>query len=46
MKPQKFLKNEKIIKYGDVGSIYYILSKGSVRVILYEDGTNPNDSDL
>ena len=35
MKTQKFVKNEEIIKYGDVGLIYYILSKGSVKVILY-----------
>lgn len=44
MKPQKFLKNERIIKYGDVGSTYYILAKGSVRVILYNEGTSPNDT--
>ena len=46
MKPQKFLKNEQIIKYGDVGKIYYILSKGSVKVILYNDGTKADDPQL
>jgi CRP-like cAMP-binding protein len=34
MKPVKYLKKEIIIKYGDIGSTYYILSKGSVKVKL------------
>ena len=46
MKPQKFLKNELIIKYGDVGKEYFIMSKGSVKVIVYKKGTDPNDPDL
>ena len=46
MKPTRFLKNDKIITYGDVGSIYYILSKGSVKVILYNDGTKADDENL
>lgn len=46
MKPQIFFKNELIIKYGDVGKEYFILSKGSVKVIVYEKGTDPNDPDL
>jgi CRP-like cAMP-binding protein len=35
MKPIKFLKKEIIIKYGDLGSTYFILSKGSVKVTIY-----------
>lgn len=41
MKPQTFLKNELIIKYGDVGKEYFIMSKGSVKVIVYKKGTDP-----
>ena len=43
MKPQKFLKGENVIKYGDAGKDYFILSKGSVKVIVYHKGTDPND---
>ena len=46
MKPQQFLKKELIIKYGDVGQEYFILSKGSVKVIVYQKGTDPNSPDL
>lgn len=46
MKPQKFLKKEILIKYGDQGKEYFILSKGSVRVILYQAGATPDDPDL
>ena len=46
MKPQEFKKNDLIIKYGDVGHEYFILSKGSVKVIVYQKDTDPNDSDL
>jgi len=35
MKPQKFLKKEKIISYGDIGKEYFILAKGNVRVVVY-----------
>ena len=35
MKPIKFLKKEIIIKYGDIGSTYFILSNGSVKVTIY-----------
>ena len=40
------MKKEILIKYGDQGKDYFILSKGSVRVILYEPGTKPDDPDL
>lgn len=46
MKPQKYLKKEILIKYGDQGKEYFILSKGSVRVILYKPGTSPDDPEL
>ena len=35
MKPEKFEKGEVLIKYGDQGSTYFILAKGSVKVIVY-----------
>jgi len=43
MQPQKYTPGQKIIKYGDEGTTYYILSKGSVKVILYKDGTPASD---
>lgn len=46
MKPIKFLKKEIIIKYGDIGSTYFILSKGSVKVTIYLSGTPANSPDL
>jgi CRP-like cAMP-binding protein len=46
MKPMKFLKKEIIIKYGDIGSTYFILSKGSVKVTVYKQGTPANSPDL
>lgn len=35
-----------MIKYGDQGSDYFILSKGTVRVTLYEADADPNDPKL
>lgn len=46
MEPKVFKNGEVIIKYGDEGMTYYILSKGSVQVTVYEDGTDANDSDI
>ena len=46
MKPQKFLKKEKIISYGDLGKEYFVLAKGNVRVVVYQPGTDPKDPDL
>ena len=43
MRPQKYAQGEKIITYGGEGTCYYVLSKGSVKVILYQDGTPAND---
>jgi CRP-like cAMP-binding protein len=46
MKTQTFNEGEKIITYGDEGSTYYILSKGTIKVFVYEDDTKPNDPQL
>ena len=46
MKPQKFLKKEKVISYGDIGKEYFVLAKGNVRVVVYQPGTDPKDPDL
>ena len=35
-----------IIKYGDIGTQYYLLAKGCVKVLLYRDGTDANDNDI
>lgn len=43
MYSKKFVKNENIITYGDIGSEYFILVKGIVEVIVYKDGTDPKD---
>lgn len=46
MKIQTYKRKERIITYGDSGTHYFILSKGSVQVIVYKPGTNPNDPDI
>ena len=46
MKPCKYSEGQEIIRYGDEGNAYYILSKGTVKVIVYTKGTDPNDPDL
>lgn len=46
MQPQTFYKNDTIIRYGDEGNQYFFLAKGSVKVVVYEDGTDPNDDNL
>jgi len=46
MQPQTYREGETIIKFGDIGSLYYILSKGDVKVIVYKKGTDPNDPDI
>ena len=40
------MKKELIIKYGDIGKEYFILSKGSVKVTVYNKDTDPNDPNL
>ena len=46
MKKELFSKNDTIIKYGDMGTKYYILSKGNVKVTVYKPGTDPKDENL
>ena len=46
MRPQKFKQDDIIIRYGDEGTTYYLLSKGTVKVIVYEKGTDPKDPEL
>ena len=46
MKPEVFQPGATIIKYGDFGQLYYILSKGQVKVMIYETGADPNDPHL
>lgn len=46
MKPQSFSKGETLIQYGDVGTHYFILSRGSVKVTVYKKGTPADDPDL
>jgi len=43
MQLKTFMRKERIIKYGDNGNLYYILTKGSVQVIVYNEGTDPDD---
>lgn len=46
MKSQKFEKGNTIIKYGDMGSEYYLLNKGKVEVTVYQQGADPQDPKL
>ena len=43
MQKENFNKGELIIRYGDTGQKYYILSKGKVKVTVYHRGTDPQD---
>ena len=46
MRPEKYDPGKEIIRYGDEGNAYYILSKGTVKVIVYKKGTDPYDPQL
>ena len=46
MQYETFRKSEPIIKYGDLGDKYFLLAKGSVKVVVYEQGTDPRDKML
>lgn len=46
MFPRKFVAGEKIIRFGDMGSEYFVLAKGSVRVTVYKPGTAPFDAKI
>lgn len=41
-----FKAGQNIIRYGDMGSEYFALAKGKVRVTVYKPGTDPNDPNL
>ena len=43
---KKFAAGESIIRYGEIGSEYFVLTKGSVKVTVYQPGTNPFDANL
>lgn len=43
MYKKSYVRNDQIIRYGDVGHEYYILDKGVVEIIVYKNGTDPND---
>ena len=46
MQPRDFTKDKDIITYGSSGMEYFVLAKGNVRAIIYEDGADPKDPDL
>ncbi len=46
MFPRKFQQNQCIIRYGEMGSEYFVLSSGKVQVTVYQPGTDPNDPNL
>jgi signal-transduction protein with cAMP-binding, CBS, and nucleotidyltransferase domain len=43
MYQKQYVKGDFIIRYGDMGSEYYVLEKGNVEVIVYKEGTEPSD---
>lgn len=46
MYQQHFNHEQEIIKYGDIGDKYFVLSQGTVKVKVYEPGTSPFDPQL
>ena len=43
---RNFSANQTIIRYGEMGSEYYVLSRGRVRVTVYKPGSDPKDPKL
>jgi len=43
---RNFTSNHTIIRYGEMGSEYFVLARGKVRVTVYKPGTNPADPAL
>lgn len=43
---RNFTAGQSIIRYGEMGSEYFVLAKGKVSVTVYKPGTNPNDPNL
>lgn len=40
---RNFSRGQIIIRFGELGSEYFVLARGQVRVTVYERGTDPND---
>ena len=43
---QKYEQDQKIITFGDMGNQYFVLMEGTVKVTVYEPGTNLKDPNL
>jgi len=43
---RNFAQNQTIIRYGEMGSEYFVLSKGQVRVTVYQPDTDCNDPQM
>ena len=46
MQHEKYNDGDVIIRYGDEGTHYFILSKGTVQAIIYKPGTDAKDPQL
>lgn len=46
MRPRKYKKGDDIIKYGEKGEEYFVMAKGTVRVLVYEKNADPKDPEL
>ena len=46
MQKKYFKTGEVIIRYGDIGNEYYVLSYGTCKVTIYIKGTKPEDPQL
>ena len=46
MKKESFEIGQPIIRYGDPGAKYYVLSKGRIKVTVYQMGTDESDPDI
>jgi hypothetical protein len=43
---RSFSRGQEIIRYGEMGSEYFVLGRGQVRVTVYQPGTDPKDPQL
>ena len=43
---RNFSKNQAIIRYGEMGSEYFVLARGRVRVTVYKPCSDPKDPKL
>lgn len=46
MQSRSYQDGDFVVKYGDVGNEYFILDQGQVDIIVYKEGTKPNDPEL